>query len=67
MTKTITADNYPGRVWTCQDHHERILSMIGSGEVDKVTALVNILNPKKSRGICKECVRLYWATPSCNR
>ena len=67
MTKTITADNYPGRVWTCSQHHEKILAMIEAGEADKVSGLVNILNPKKSRGICRECTRLYWETPSFNR
>lgn len=59
--------NYKGRVWTCQTHHERIVAMIEAGEEQKASALVDLLNPKKSRGICKECVRLYHDTPPCNR
>lgn len=63
MTKTITAENYPGRKWTCSSHHEKILEAIANGASnDYVTGLVMILNPKKSRGICQECKRLYWET-----
>ena len=63
----FTFTNYKGRVWTCQSHHERIVEMIESGKEKEATALVDLLNPKKSRGICRECVRLYHATPPCNR
>jgi hypothetical protein len=59
--------NYKGRVWTCQSHHEKIEQMLIDGKDKEVTALVNILNPKKSRGICRECTRLYWDTQPMNR
>lgn len=64
MTTTI---QYKGRVWTCDSHNAKIETMIAEGNTKEATSLVNLLNPKKSRGICKECARLYWETPSINR
>lgn len=63
----MTAVNYKGRVWTCDDHNAKIEALILEGKIKEATGLVNILNPKKSRGICRECARLYWDTPSVNR
>ena len=59
--------NYKGRVWTCDDHNAKIEALIQDGKAKEAEQLVIILNPKKSRGICKECARLYWDTPSVNR
>ena len=59
--------DYKGRVWTCQSHHERIVEMITEGKVKEAEALVAVLNPKKSRGICRECKRLWQETPPMNR
>lgn len=59
--------NYKGRVWTCDDHNAKIEALILDGKTKEAASLVNILNPKKSRGICRECTRLYWDTPSVNR
>ncbi len=63
----ITTINYRGRVWTCESHHKRIESMILDGKAKEAEALVKILNPKLSKGICAECKRLYHETPPCNR
>ena len=62
-----TSIQYKGRVWTCDSHNTKIETMIAEGNTKEATSLVNLLNPKKSRGICKECARLYWETPSINR
>ncbi len=62
-----TFTNYKGRVWTCDTHNARIESMIAEGKDKEAQALVNILNPKKSKGICAECKRLYNDTPPMNR
>jgi hypothetical protein len=62
-----TATNYKGRVWTCDTHNTKIEAMLAAGKTTEATNLVNILNPKKSKGICKECARLYWETPAINR
>jgi hypothetical protein len=62
-----TAINYKGRVWTCDYHHAKIEEMFADGKTKEAQALVNILNPKKSRGICAECKRLYHETPPMNR
>jgi hypothetical protein len=62
-----TATNYKGRVWTCNDHNAKIEAMISDGLVKEAKSLVDLLNPKKSRSICKECARLYWDTPAINR
>ena len=62
-----TFTNYKGRVWTCDTHNARIESMIAEGKVKEAEALVNVLNPKKSKGICAECKRLYSETPPINR
>lgn len=59
--------NYKGRVWTCDRHNQRIEAMILDHKEKEAQALLNILDPKKSRGICKECVRLWHDTPPCNR
>lgn len=59
--------NYVGRKWTCDKHHAKIEDLISSGQVEKAEELVKILDPKKSRGICSECKRLYWETPSVSR
>lgn len=59
--------NYKGRVWTCDHHNAKIEALILDGKVKEAQQLVIILNPKKSRGICRECARLYWDTPSVNR
>ena len=64
---SINAKNYKGRVWTCDQHNEKIESMINDGELEKATKLVAILDPKQGRGICKECARLWQLTPSINR
>jgi hypothetical protein len=63
----ITQKNYKGRVWTCDEHNNKIEGMIAEGKAEEAMRLVAILNPKKSKGICKECARLYYATPNCNR
>jgi hypothetical protein len=67
VNKVITASNYPGRVWTCDTHNRKVEEMINAGEVKEAMALVSILSPKKSRGICGECRRLYHETPPMNR
>jgi hypothetical protein len=64
---TITATNYKGRVWTCDRHHAKIEAMIAEGKTAEAMALVDVLNPKKSRGICRECRRLWEETPPMNR
>jgi hypothetical protein len=64
---TITATNYKGRVWTCDNHNARIEAMINEGKTAEAMALVDVLNPKKSRGICSECRRLWQETPPTNR
>lgn len=64
---TITATNYKGRVWTCDRHNAKIEAMITEGKTAEAMELVAILNPKKSRGICAECRRLWQETPSVNR
>ena len=63
----MTTTNYKGRVWTCDEHNSKIESMLADGKTTEAKNLVAVLNPKKSRGICKECTRLYWETPSINR
>lgn len=63
----MNATNYKGRVWTCNEHNKRIESMINDGELKKAMDLVAILDPKKGRGICKECARLWAITPPMNR
>jgi hypothetical protein len=62
-----TPIQYKGRVWTCDYHNTKIEKLIQDGKTEVAQSLVNTLNPKKSRGICKECARLYWETPSINR
>jgi len=64
---TITATNYKGRVWTCDHHNAKIEAMINEGKTAEAMALVNVLSPKKSRGICAECRRLWQETPPMNR
>jgi hypothetical protein len=59
--------DYKGRVWTCDSHNKEIEAMILDGKEKEATALVAILNPKKSRGICRECKRLWQETPPMNR
>ena len=59
--------DYRGRVWTCSRHHDQIEEMLKAGKEAEANALVAILNPKKSRGICKECKRLWQETPPMNR
>jgi hypothetical protein len=63
----INAKNYKGRVWTCDQHNNKIEAMINDGETEKAMNLVAILDPKQGRGICKECSRLWKLTPSFNR
>ena len=65
--KVITATNYKGRVWTCNDHNAKIEAMITEGKTTEALALVAILDPKNSRGICRECRRLWEDTPPMNR
>ena len=67
MENKEIATNYKGRVWTCDDHNNKIEKLIAEGKTSEAAGLVAILNPKKAKGICKECARLYFATPSCNR
>ena len=62
-----TFTNYKGRVWTCDNHNTKIEAMLQDGKTKEAEALVNLLNPKKSRGICAECKRLYTETPPMNR
>lgn len=62
-----TFTNYKGRVWTCDSHNAKIETMLAEGKTKEAEALVNILNPKKSKGICAECKRLYNETPPMNR
>jgi hypothetical protein len=62
-----TSTNYKGRVWTCDNHNQKIEAMIAEGKTKEAQSLVNLLNPKKSRGICAECKRLYTETPPMNR
>lgn len=64
---TITATNYKGRVWTCDNHNAKIETLINEGKTSEAMGLVAILNPKKSRGICRECRRLWEETPPMNR
>jgi len=59
--------NYQGRVWTCNFHNAKIEGLIAEGKTSEAAGLVAILNPKKAKGICKECARLYYDTPACNR
>ena len=59
--------NYKGRVWTCDEHNSKIESMLNQGETEKAMNLVAILDPKKGRGICKACTRLWQSTPPMNR
>jgi hypothetical protein len=63
----MTTIQYKGRVWTCDSHNAKIESMINDGKTKEAMALVDILNPKKSKGVCAECKRLYNETPSINR
>ena len=63
----MSAINYKGRVWTCNTHNAKIEALILEGKATEAEQLLTILNPKKSRGICKECTRLYKETPSVNR
>jgi len=64
---TITAKNYKGRVWTCDEHNAKIEALITVGQTAEAMSLVAILDPKKSRGICSECRRLWQDTPAINR
>jgi hypothetical protein len=59
--------DYRGRVWTCDKHNNQIEEMLKVGKDAEAKALVAILNPKKSRGICRECKRLWQETPPMNR
>ena len=61
------AKQYKGRVWTCDKHNARIEAMIAEGKVAEAMGLVAILDPKKSKGICAECRRLWHDTPPMNR
>ena len=45
----INAKNYKGRVWTCDQHNNKIEAMINDGETEKAMNLVAILNPKQGR------------------
>lgn len=64
---SINAKNYKGRVWTCDKHNTKIEAMINDGDTKKAMDLVAILDPKRGRGVCKECARLWQLTPSMNR
>ena len=64
---TITATNYKGRVWTCDSHNTRIEGLINDGKTSEAMSLVAILDPKKGRGVCRECRRLWQETPPMNR
>ena len=59
--------NYKGRVWTCNEHNDKIETMLNNGETEKAQSLVSILDPSKSRGICRECARLWRETPPSKR
>ena len=56
--------NYKGRVWTCDEHHALITTLLEAGSNAK--NLIASVHPKKGNN-CKECARSYDETPPCNR
>lgn len=64
---TITASNYKGRVWTCDEHHTQIEALIITGQTAEAMKLVATLDPKKQQATCRECCRLWEDTPPMNR
>ena len=63
---TITASNYKGRVWTCDEHNAKIEALITVGQTADAMKLVATVHPKKGN-TCKECARLWEDTPPSNR
>lgn len=64
--KDWSSFQYKGRVWTCDTHHNQIVSLYAQKANKLAKELVTSVHPKKGNK-CRECARLYADTPPINR